>query len=65
MEAATILNHDLVMPDIKEGDTAISDVWFELYGKFISDETGITDKDELQKLTEERYPLGELDFRTH
>lgn len=64
-EAATILNHNLVMPDIKEGDTAISDVWFELYGKFISDETGITDEDELQKLVEEKYPLGELDFRTH
>jgi hypothetical protein len=53
------------MPDIKEGDTAISDVWFTLYGEIISQETGITDPDELKRLVEEKYPLGQLDFRTH
>lgn len=64
-EAAKLLNYDLVMPDIKEGDTAISDVWFELYGHFVSKETGVTDSAELRRLTEERYPLKNLDFRTH
>jgi hypothetical protein len=64
-EASKILNYELVMPDIKEGDTAISDVWFELYGKILSEETGITDSVELKRLTEEKFPLKNLDFRTH
>ena len=53
------------MPDIKEGDTAISDAWFELYGKILSEETGITEPEKLRRLTEEKYPLKNLDFRTH
>ncbi len=64
-EAVKILNYSLEMPDIKEGDTAISDVWFDLYGKIVSTETGITDPKELKKLAEEKYPLKNLDFRTH
>lgn len=64
-DATRILNYDLVMPDIKEGDTAISDVWFELYGKIVSKDTGVTDINELRRLTEEKYPLKNLDFRTH
>lgn len=64
-EAAEILNYSLNMPDIKEGDTAISDVWVQLYGKIISQETGITDSKKLRQLTEEKYPLKNLDFRTH
>lgn len=63
-EAAEYLNQELVMPDIKEGDTAISDTWFRLYGKLISDRTGITDSAQLHQLVEEQYPLGQLDFRT-
>lgn len=64
-EATAFLNKDLLMPDIKEGDTAISDVWFTLYGTLISQKTGITDPQRLQQLVEEQYPLGKLDFRTH
>lgn len=64
-EATEILNYSLNMPDIKEGDTAISDVWFELYGKIISQEMDITDSEKLRQLTEEKYPLKNLDFRTH
>lgn len=64
-EATEILNYSLNMPDIKEGDTAISDVWFELYGKILSEETGITEPEKLRRLTEEKYPLKNLDFRTH
>lgn len=64
-EAAAYLNYDLEMPDIKEGDTAISDVWFALYSRLLSLETGITDPAALMQLTEEKYPLKHLDFRTH
>ena len=64
-EAAEILNPNFSMPDIKEADSALSDIWFKLYGKFITDETGTTDEKEVKALVEERYPLGHLDFRTH
>ena len=63
--ATQYLNKELVMPDIKEGDTAISDVWRILYSHIIAEETGITDEARLDRLVEEKYPLGELDFRTH
>lgn len=64
-DAANYLNKDLVMPDIKEGDTAISDEWLELYGKIILDEEPDLNAEQLQGLTEKRYPLDRLDFRTH
>lgn len=64
-EAAEILKPGFAMPDMKEADTDLSDLWAELYGNLISKETGITDENELAKLVEEKYPLGELDFRTH
>ncbi len=64
-EAADILKPGFSMPDIKEADSALSDIWFKLYGKFVSDKTGITDEDELKARVEVEYPLGDLDFRTH
>ncbi|MEE0928085.1 MAG: tetratricopeptide repeat protein, partial [Acutalibacteraceae bacterium] len=64
-EAREILNPDFKMPDIKEADSSLSDIWFTLYGKYVTDETGITDPAEVKALVEEKYPLGDLDFRTH
>ena len=64
-EAAQVLKYGFEMPDMKEADTDLSDLWRELYGNLISKETGITDEAELDKLVEEKYPLGVLDFRTH
>ena len=64
-KAAQYLNRELVMPDIKEGDTAISDVWRKLYSHIVAEETGITDPEEILRLVDEKHPLGELDFRTH
>lgn len=64
-EAAMYLNHDLVVPDIKEDENLITEAWFSLYGKILSKETGITDCPQLKALVEEKYPLEELDFRMH
>jgi len=64
-DAAEILKPGFEMPDMKEADTDLSDLWRELYGNLISKETGITDEAELDRLVEEKYPLGVLDFRTH
>lgn len=64
-EAREILNPDFKMPDIKEADSSLSDIWFTLYGKYVTDETGITDPAEVKALVEKKFPLGDLDFRTH
>ncbi|MBQ8802338.1 MAG: DUF5107 domain-containing protein [Tyzzerella sp.] len=64
-EASKYLNDNLVMPDIKEGDTAISDVWQELYSHIVAEELQTTDSMLIQRTVEEKYPLGRLDFRTH
>ena len=64
-EAADILKPGFEMPDMKEADTDLSDLWRELYGALISKNLGITDEAELDRLVEEKYPLGKLDFRTH
>lgn len=64
-EAAALINYDILIPDIKEGENSISDLWFTLYGAIISQETGITDPAQLKQLVEARYPLKHLDFRMH
>jgi tetratricopeptide (TPR) repeat protein len=64
-EATEYLNAELHMPDIKEGDTSVSDLWFALYGALIARRTGEVDLDRLRAAVEREYPLGELDFRTH
>jgi tetratricopeptide (TPR) repeat protein len=56
-EAEKILNKPLVIPDIREGELGLSNLWFRLHEK----KTGLS-IDECQK----RYPLPyELDFRMH
>ncbi len=62
-EAAKLLNYDVVMPDVKEGETSICDLWFRLYGAILFQETGETDPQRLHALVEEKYPLKHLDFR--
>ena len=64
-EAAEILNDRLVFPDVKEGDTALSDVWQELYRNILAKRTGETNIEKLNEMVEREYPLGNLDFRTH
>lgn len=64
-KATQYLNHDLVVPDIKEDENAITEAWFALYGAIIQKRTGITDPAVLNRMVEEEYPLQELDFRMH
>ena len=64
-EATKYLNHDLIVPDIKEAENLITDSWFALYGAILSRNTGLTDPAQLQQMVEQEYPLGELDFRMH
>jgi tetratricopeptide (TPR) repeat protein len=64
-EACAYLNHDLLVPDIKEDENLITEAWFALYGAIIAQKTGINNPDQLRKMVESEYPLGELDFRMH
>jgi tetratricopeptide (TPR) repeat protein len=64
-EACAYLNHDLLVPDIKEDENLITEAWFALYGAIIAQKTGIHNPDQLRKMVESEYPLGELDFRMH
>ncbi|MBQ7099455.1 MAG: DUF5107 domain-containing protein [Oscillospiraceae bacterium] len=64
-EACTYLNHELLVPDIKEDENLITQAWFSLYGAILSRKTGVTDPFELHRMVEEAYPLGALDFRMH
>lgn len=65
-EAKEIINKDFVMYDIQEGEVSISHIWKRLYKEILRKNTGITDEDELNLLTEEKFPLPHnLDFRMH
>ena len=64
-EACAYLNHDLLVPDIKEDENLITEAWFALYGAIVAQKTGINNPDQLRKMVESEYPLGELDFRMH
>lgn len=65
-EALEIVNENFVMCDIQEGEVSISHIWRKLYGMKLSRERGITDENEINKLTAELYPLPYcLDFRMH
>ena len=65
-EAETIVNKDFVMYDIQEGEVSISHIWKRLYKEKVRKETGINDEAELNRLTDEKYPLPRsLDFRMH
>jgi len=65
-EAKAILNKDFMMPDIKEGELAVSDIWFKLYTLVLKSEHPDASEDEISILLKEKYPLpDELDFRMH
>lgn len=68
-EAAEIIRDGFVMPDIKEGELSVSQLWFELYSRLYAKEQGIAyapDDQELLRRAMEKYPLpASLDFRMH
>lgn len=68
-EAAEILNADFVMPDVKEGELSVSQLWFDLYRRIYAEEIGVAydamDEQEIQA-ADAKYPLPKsLDFRMH
>ena len=68
-EAAQIINGDVVLSDIKEGELSVSHYWFRLYRGLYAKEIGKTydpaDK-MLAAAADKKYPLPrKLDFRMH
>lgn len=68
-EAAEILRPGFEMPDIKEGELSVSQLWFELYRRIYAKENGVEYAPGDRKFVEAadaKYPLpAELDFRMH
>ena len=62
--AATVVTEGLMVPDIKEGEYSLSEIWVEIYSGILAEERGVN------TLTPEEvlavYPLPRaLDFRMH
>ena len=68
-EAAEILRPGFEMPDIKEGELSVSQLWFELYRRIYAKENGVEYAPGDRKFVEAadaKYPIpAELDFRMH
>ena len=63
-KAAAIINPSFILPDIQEGETSISNLWFVLYLKIVQAANPELSEEEAIKLRNELYPLPKhLDFR--
>ena len=66
VRARALLCEDLVVPDIREGEYALSNVWIELYGKILAEEKGVSADSLSAEEILALYPLPyALDFRMH
>lgn len=62
--AAKIINSDFVMPDVREGEVALSSIWQELYFAILKKQNPDMSDDDIIKLRDKKYPIpAELDFR--
>jgi hypothetical protein len=58
------LLESIILPDLREGDTALTDIWFEIQAKKIAETKGIEcDEELLKKLKKELTPPRQIDFR--
>lgn len=63
-EAKEIFAKGFVMPDIKEGEISVSDIWFKLHTRIIKKELPNANDEEIKTILNEKYPLpDEYDFR--
>ena len=65
-KAEGFLNVDLVVPDVREGEYAVSNVWIQIYKRKIAKEQNKAWEDISDEEVLEKYPIPyELDFRLH
>ena len=65
-EARALISPDLLVPDIMEGEYALSNIWYKIYSQVLAAERGV----QVYTLSDEEvfaaYPLPfELDYRMH
>lgn len=64
--AANIITKDFVLSDIQEGEISVSDLWESIYFEKVKKETGLTNEEEIRKISASKYPVPyELDFRMY
>lgn len=65
-EAKKHINSEIVIPDIREGEYSISNIWIELYRKEMARETNKAECDISDKEVLKAHPLPySIDFRMH
>ena len=63
-EAAEIVNPTFILPDVQEGETSLSNVWFDLYLNIVKRGNPNLSEEDAIALRDELYPLPkQLDFR--
>ncbi|MBQ8858807.1 MAG: DUF5107 domain-containing protein [Clostridia bacterium] len=64
--ACAYINESLVVPDIKEGEYAISNIWTEIYAQILAKERGVAPEALSAEEVLAAYPLPRvLDYRMH
>ena len=62
--AANVVTEGLLVPDIKEGEYSLSEIWIEIYSGILAKEKGVKTPTPEEVLA--AYPLPRaLDFRMH
>jgi tetratricopeptide (TPR) repeat protein len=62
--ALAVLNSDMTVCDIREGEVLLSDIWIQLHKRMLVKNENAADDDMLEQRVLERYPLPKkLDFR--
>ena len=65
-EAEKYINKNLSLPDIREGEYSMTNIWLEMYRKKISLELGVSPDSISDEEVNEKYPIPyEIDFRMH
>ncbi|MBO5051843.1 MAG: DUF5107 domain-containing protein [Clostridia bacterium] len=65
-KAATIINPDFQMDDIREGEISLSHLWFDLYRALLRKQHPSESEEQIAARQQREYPLpAYLDFRMH
>ena len=65
-QAATIINPDFQMDDIREGEISLSHLWFDLYRALLRKQHPTESEEQIAARQLKEYPLpAYLDFRMH
>lgn len=65
-EAEAYINKELSLPDIREGEYSLTNIWLEMYRKKIAMELDVSSESISDEEVNEKYPIPyEIDYRMH